>query len=135
MEIPKTVERIGESAFEQCFGLREIFLPDSVAEVEARAFFSCVNVETLTIGNGLKTVGNHAFSSLNLKEAIIPETVTSMGEGVFAECVRAGFTIYCKAESAPSGWHEDWNAKKLELDDGTIIEQTYFSIEWGRKDE
>ena len=37
----------------------------------------------------------------------IPDSVTSIGERVFYNYT--SLTIYCEAESIPSGWHFDWN--------------------------
>jgi hypothetical protein len=42
-----------------------------------------------------------------LTSVVIGDSVTSIGEYAFYQCYK--LTIYCKAESQPSGWHAKWN--------------------------
>lgn len=83
------------------------------------------------IGN-ITSIGNDAFSHLNITSVVIPNSVTSIGRFAFQDCERltsitipASVTtvaersisnycdklndIYCEAKSKPSGWHDEWN--------------------------
>jgi hypothetical protein len=58
------VTGIGESAFENCYSLTGITIPDSVTSIGDRAFRECASLTGITI----------------------PDSVTSIGEGAFGEC-------------------------------------------------
>ena len=81
----KAVTRIGEEAFNQCYNLTEIVIPDSVTSIGKGTFQYCYN----------------------LTEIIIPDSATRIGESVFYEC--SSLTIYCEAESKSRYWNVDWN--------------------------
>ena len=58
---------------------------------------------------GLTTIESRAFSKCtNLKKIIIPKGVTFVGVWAFFGC--ESLTIYCEAESKPTGWDSSWNA-------------------------
>ena len=53
-------------------------------------------------------IAEKAFQSYNTLISItIPNSVTSIGEDAFYNCVSA--TIYCEHERKPSGWYSNWN--------------------------
>lgn len=62
---------------------------DSILGIGNNAFKNCVNLSSVSFGNGLNTVGNYAFSGcLNLKEVSIPNeaSVIVLGEHAFSDC-------------------------------------------------
>ena len=64
---------------------------------------------TITLPAGLTSICANAFISCrNLTAVIIPKSVVYIGENVFDHCDNLT-TIYCKAESLPSGWDASWN--------------------------
>ena len=83
------VTAIGERAFSNCTGLKEITIPSSVTTIDDFAFYNCTGLETVTFENGSKltSIGVNAFSSCEgLTGITIPESVTSIGEGAFKSC-------------------------------------------------
>ena len=67
--------------------LQEIKLPSSVKVIEQEAFRGCIELETVTLNEGLERVGKGAFEyCYELKEIIIPQTVTAIEEYAFADC-------------------------------------------------
>jgi hypothetical protein len=73
------VTAIGRLAFEVCFNLTSINIPNSVTSIGEWAFTTCDGLTSVTI----------------------PNSVTAIGEGAFYNCT--GLTdVYCYAEKVPS---------------------------------
>ena len=84
MEIPDTVESIGDSAFFDCRSLAEITIPYSVKTIEAGAFSLCESLSKIHIPYGVASIGEQAFGYCsNLAEIDIPKSVTELGRWVF----------------------------------------------------
>ena len=80
--IPTSVTSIGESAFTRS-GLTSVTIPGSVTSMGRYAFSACVSLTSVNIQNS--TVSDYAFyECLNLGTVILGENVTSIGEGAFA---------------------------------------------------
>lgn len=61
-----------------------------------------------TTPEGMSTIDTVAFESANiLTEVVILDNVTVVAENAFSGC--NNLTIYCQAESQPTGWAENWN--------------------------
>ncbi len=53
---------IGSYAFDSCQGLTgSLAIPDSVISIGREAFYSCINLTSLTIGNSVTSIGISAF--------------------------------------------------------------------------
>ena len=87
--IPDTFEgypvtAIGDSAFEGCYELTEITIPDSVTSIGNSAFYQCSELISVNIPEGVTSIGNSAFyHCLSLTSVNIPEGVTSIGNAAF----------------------------------------------------
>ncbi len=106
----KNVKKIGEHLFFLSPNLKEVKLSDALKEIPYAAFSSCTSLEKITLPNGLERICMLAFfECTNLKEIHIPATVTEIdnGEGdpVFDGCDK--LTIY-----APSGSYAEQYAKE-----------------------
>ena len=78
---------IGKQAFWQNLSLTSLEIPASVLEVDDEAFGGCQNVQTLTLNEGLQTIGAGVFSSCkSLVTVRIPHSVTSVGDSAFDRC-------------------------------------------------
>ena len=90
--IPDTIEgypvtKIGEGAFWDCTGIKEIVVPDSITVIPNAAFRECETLEKITLPEGLTSIGNGAFYECEYLASIdIPESVTSIGGGAFRFC-------------------------------------------------
>ncbi|MBE5744537.1 MAG: collagen-like protein [Clostridiales bacterium] len=157
--IGDSVTSIGEQAFSGCNSLTEIVIPDSVTSIggwpfygcnkltyntyrnckylgnednpyyalievvdnnyssyqihedtkiiAGRAFDGCARMGSIIIPDGVTSIGNGAFMSCGcLTEIVIPDSVTSISNYVFWGC---DLTIYCEAASRPSGWDSNWD--------------------------
>ena len=131
ISIANTVTYIGESAFANCENLESIVIPDSVTNLGAGAFSNCFNLTSVTIGNGITSLepGTFAFCEMlenvtlgdkiesigisafmwckALTKIVIPAKVSTIANSAFESC--SYVTIYCEAESMPSGWDSNWN--------------------------
>ncbi len=83
-------------------------IPDSVTSIAHDAFFGCSSLTSVVIPDGVTNIGSDAFGACNnLTEITIPDSVISIDNQAFYDC--SSLTIYCEAESQPSGWDSSWN--------------------------
>lgn len=61
---------IGESAFENCFRLTEIVIPESVTLIGMLAFHWCTDLTQITISGGVRTIGQNAFDGCYALERV-----------------------------------------------------------------
>ena len=85
--IPSSVTEIGDSAFENCTGLKSITIPSSVTEIGEVAFSRCTGLKSVTIPNSVTKIGWRAFEyCTGLKSVTIPSSVTKIVNNTFREC-------------------------------------------------
>jgi hypothetical protein len=83
--IPKSVTRIGQSAFATS-SIKAIKIPDTVKHIEDNAFCYCKKLQSVTLPRKLKTISDGAFSYCSkLKKIEIPANVTRIS-GSFVSC-------------------------------------------------
>ena len=62
----------------------DVTVPDGVSRIGKRAFFCCIELESVTLPSGVTKIGDEAFSScLTLKSVRLPDSVTEIGTGAF----------------------------------------------------
>ena len=66
LTLPNTVQAIGIEAF-SCTGLRDVVIPDSVTTIYDGAFRYCYEMETLSLGSGVTSIGPAAFERSTAK--------------------------------------------------------------------
>lgn len=136
--IPDSVTSIRTSVFEGCSSLTSVTIPDSVTSIGQAAFYDCYNLKNvyisdivkwcaisfesdnsnplylggnlylngalvtdLTIPDSVTSIGDYAFSNcVSLTSITIPDSVTSIGNGVFSSC--AGVTSITIPDSVTS---------------------------------
>lgn len=83
------VEIIGGSAFAAVDDLEFIFLPKSIKRIEDGAFLNCFNLSSITIPENVTKIGNYAFSHCHqLKEITLPKSIERIGWHVFSHCLK-----------------------------------------------
>ncbi|MBR5466671.1 MAG: leucine-rich repeat domain-containing protein [Bacteroidaceae bacterium] len=81
------VTSIGNSAFEDCYGLTSVSIGNNVTSIGDDAFYGCSGLSSVTIGNSVKSIGSFAFSKCSgLSSVTIPNSVTSIGNSAFEYC-------------------------------------------------
>ena len=84
-----TVTAIGDSAFYQCYYLRDITIPQSVKSIGREAFYRCTAMESLTIKDAATSIGEGAFEGCDwLTTVKLGEHITRIGEAAFVDCER-----------------------------------------------
>ena len=81
------VDSIGDNAFNLCFGLTSITIPNSVTSIGDYAFSFCDDLTSISIPNSVTSIGEFAFSDCSgLTSITIPNSVTCVGLGAFDGC-------------------------------------------------
>lgn len=87
--IPEGVRIVLNSSFKNC-SVTSVKFPDSVVNIEDKAFYSCRNLKHVDFGHGITHIGSkaswHVFAACGLEEVEIPEQVTYIGRGAFWSC-------------------------------------------------
>lgn len=89
--IPEAIEEkivtvIGSEAF-AASTITECVLPATIRKIDPKAFATCVNLEKITLNEGLLTIGDYAFEGAGaLTEIVIPATVINLNESTFKSC-------------------------------------------------
>ena len=83
-EMTYSVTEIGSEAFEDCFGLTSVTIPNSVTKIDEYAFYGCSGLTSVTIPNSVTEIGEYAFGYCsNLISVTIPESVISIYANAF----------------------------------------------------
>ena len=84
--IPNSVTEIGDGAFSYCTSLASITIPDGVTSIGAYAFF-CTSLTSVVIPDGVTSIDESAFfDCTSLASITIPDSVTSIGYRAFYGC-------------------------------------------------
>ena len=84
---PVTV--IGDKAFYECVDIESVVIPEGVISIGRDAFYKCNSLVEVKLPVTLQTIGVAAFSNcIRLTSIEIPDGITSIEEGAFNGCVR-----------------------------------------------
>ena len=85
-KIPEGIQKIGGGSFSET-GIAELTIPESVMEIDTRAFQGCKQLKIVKMGSGIKTVKDSVFSSCDELEMVMLSNKTEMiGWGAFYNC-------------------------------------------------
>ena len=85
--IPNSITSIENNAFRSCYSLASITIPNSVTNIGWGTFWGCSSLTSIIIPNYITSIVNYAFEDCSsLTSVIIPNSVTSIGEWAFSWC-------------------------------------------------
>ncbi|NCB92847.1 MAG: leucine-rich repeat domain-containing protein [Clostridia bacterium] len=84
--IPDTVKTIFSDVFSGNKTIRELYLPDSMTQIEWKAFSNMENLEVVRFPKNLKSIGEYAFAKSKIRSIEIPETVQTIEAEAFGGC-------------------------------------------------
>lgn len=90
--IPGGVKRIGGNPDNSIFEdteteIKSVVIPDSVIEIGERAFYTCLQLEEVTMGNGVKKIGQEAFAGcFKMKTIHLSDSLQEIGLRAFNFC-------------------------------------------------
>lgn len=91
VELAASLQRIDESAFEDCRSLSKISFADNsdLSTIDNWAFYNCHELASLALPEGVTTIGKAAFyGCAYLQELSLPASVQQLGDNAFALCSR-----------------------------------------------
>ena len=81
------VTSIGAYAFQRCYSLASVTMPESMTNIYTYAFQNCSSLASVTIPENVTSIGDHAFENCySLASVTMPESMTSIGEFAFSFC-------------------------------------------------
>lgn len=85
--IPDSVVAIERCAFENCDSLEEISLPNSITELSGRVLYGCKKLRTVKLPTSIKKIGANAFDGCErLETLVIPNQVECIERYAFYWC-------------------------------------------------
>ena len=93
---------VPEDGFTKCTALSSVTLPEGVATIGKNAFYN-VPLETINFPSTLTSIGEYAFYKTKLTSAILPNSVKTMGSYCFCCCESlTDVTLSSSMETIPS---------------------------------
>lgn len=84
LKISNGIRNIGNQAFQYCYDLTSVDLPESIITIAQYAFAECNNLKSISIPKNVVSIGEAAFRSCGITEIVIPTTTTSIGNDAFS---------------------------------------------------
>lgn len=100
--IPSTVAVIGDKAFYGCTSLKTVDFAENanLITIGSQTFDGCLNLTSVNLQNltALTTISNYAFAGVSVSNFVIPNTVETIGVGVFKNAAISSFEIGGEAD-------------------------------------
>ena len=108
VEIPGSVEVVGEYAFTYCDELEELYLGTGIKKIEEGAFWMCPWLKSVEIPGSVEVVGEKAFwDCQGLEELRLGAGITRIEENA----IPYGVTLVVDADSYAEQWCRENNRK------------------------
>lgn len=98
VSIPENVKSIGKQVFSSCVGLTSVNIPYNITRIEEGTFYNCQSLTSFTIPNNITSIGAAAFRGCyQLKNISIPNSVTTIEGCAFEDCRELVSIIFPKS--------------------------------------
>lgn len=105
ISIGEDIPVIGEEAFCGLTALKSLTIPDTVTDIRMFAFSDCYSLESLDLGNGVKSISHKAFAWTAVSDFTVPASVEHLDDGAFA--VMMNVSKYKVHEDNPHYYTDD----------------------------
>lgn len=94
-EVTITGGRIPFGAFDNCYYITKVSLPNGLTSIEERAFYNCNRLSSIVIPDSVISIGDISFLNCSLLTSLtIGEGVTSLGAYCFGDCTSLSSLTY-----------------------------------------
>ena len=119
IKLSEGLEEIGREAFEYCSGIKKAEIPDSVKEIGTEAFYSCGSLEEVVVGKGLKSLGGSAFRYCEkLTKLTIEGNIESIDSSVFYDTAIKELQVGKGVSSLKETLYGQGALEKIEVEEG-----------------
>lgn len=85
--VPSGTTKICGGAFDLCYGLTSIHIPNSVKYIGRNAFSCCLSLQSINLPNSITTIEEFVFSGCSKLESVkLPRTVVEIKTAAFSAC-------------------------------------------------
>ena len=114
------LDYIGDYAF-GATQLKSVALPPNLKTIVKYAFADTPSLETITVPNGLESIGDHAFKGTSLKGIVLPNTLKSLGEYAFEGTQLSSIVIPSSVTEMGNGvFYNCSNLKTATINSGNV---------------
>ena len=112
------VTEIAANAFNRNKTIQSIFIPSSVKKIGDSSFWECINLNSISITEGMTFIDKYAFGKTPIQSILIPSTVQTIATGVFNECTQLQSIAFHSLPKVNSGFQNcNISTKILDLTD------------------
>ena len=81
------VSSIADDSYENLEGITVVYVPNTIQQIGARAFYNCADTKEITLGNNVTMIGDEAFMNCaSLTDINLCANIQSIGESAFENC-------------------------------------------------
>ena len=95
--LPQAITRISSGLFENCSSLTTVQASSALTSIGSRAFAETSALSSFTFPQTLTAVGAESFTGSGIVNANLPQSVTYLGAGAFADCTKL---VYAQVPAA-----------------------------------
>ena len=95
--LPQAITRISSGLFENCSSLTTVQASSALTSIGSRAFAETSALSSFTFPQTLTAVGAESFTGSGIVTANLPQSVTYLGAGAFADCTKL---VYAQVPAA-----------------------------------